>query len=164
MNAKNQADLAGPTLWLNHYKTQTLSIKNDHQMQVEKIIASHDGYKKQGVTPIREIEFDRTKEEFVITDILTGTGDFIIEMPFHLHPNVTIEKKENSFLLQAPETRPIILEPDSSLHYEIIRGQEKPILGWYSEHFGEKVSSSVLYAKVKCSTTARFVTKIRILE
>src|SRR5574344_2271024 len=164
VNAKNQADLAGPTLWLNHYKTQTLSIKNDHQMQVEKIIASHDGYKKYGVTPIREIEFDRTKEEFVITDILTGTGDFVIEMPFHLHPNVTIEKKENGFLLQAPETRPILLEPDSSLHYEIIRGLEKPILGWYSEHFGEKVSSSVLYAKVKCSTTARFVTKIRILE
>ena len=164
MNAKNQADLAGPTLWLNHYKTQTLATKNDRQMQIEKVIASHDGYKKQGVTPIREIEFDRKKEEFLITDILTGTGDFVIEMPFHLHPNVMIEKKEKVFLLQAPEARPVLLEPDASLQYEIIRGQEKPILGWYSEHFGEKVACSVLYAKVKCSTTARFVTKIRILE
>jgi hypothetical protein len=65
--------------------------------------------KKQGVTPIREIEFDRTKEEFVITDILTGTGDFIIEMPFHLHPNVTIEKKENSFYYKHQKRVPFYL-------------------------------------------------------
>lgn len=164
VNGKNQADLAGPTLWLNHYKNQILAVKNDSEMQIEKVIASHDGYKKQGVTPIREIEFNRKKEEFLITDILTGTGDFSIEIPFHIHPSVMIEKKENGFLLQAPNARPVMLETDSSLHYEMIRGQEKPILGWYSEHFGEKVACSVLYSKVKCSTTARFVTKIRVLE
>ncbi|NLE05206.1 MAG: hypothetical protein GX638_10475, partial [Crenarchaeota archaeon] len=72
VNGKNQADLAGPTLWLNHYKNQILAVKNDSEMQIEKVIASHDGYKKQGVTPIREIEFNRKKEEFLITDILTG--------------------------------------------------------------------------------------------
>lgn len=164
VNGKNQATLAGPTLWLNHYKSQVLTIKNDSQSQIEKIVASHDGYRKQGVTPLREIEFNKEKGEFIITDILTGTGSFIIEIPFHLHPSVTIEKVANGFLLRTPEARPVLLEPDSSLDYEIIRGREKPILGWYSEHFGEKVPCSVLYAKIKCNSTARLVTKIRILE
>jgi hypothetical protein len=162
VNKKNQADLAGPTLWLNHYKVQTLSFNMDHPLEVIK--ATHNGYKKQGVEVIREICFNSEKDEFVITDVLTGIGNFEIEIPFHFHPNVMIEKKESGFLLQVPGSRPVLLEPAPFLHYEIIQGQEKPILGWYSEHFGEKVSSPVLYAKLKCNATARLVTKIRILE
>jgi hypothetical protein len=46
---------------------------------------------------------------------------------------------------------------DSKLSYAIHED------GWYSEHFGVKVSTKFLYAKANCEGDAVFVTKLRII-
>ena len=46
---------------------------------------------------------------------------------------------------------------DEKLSYEIRED------GWYSEHFGEKVSAKFLYAKTNCDGDAVFVTHLKVL-
>ncbi len=182
---ENQAFLAGPTLWLNHFDCSVLECGQTDEEEV--VAATHNGYRKLGISHLREIRFFKNKNEFVITDTITSaTKDkYLIEMPFHLHPTVSIQLSETTsasanstkeisdasfgktFILQAPNpsrdcARFVKFIPDSALKMEMVRGSENPILGWYSEHFGEKVPTTVLIAKQECRGNVRFVTRLAV--
>ena len=152
VNGKNQAEQAGPTMWLNHYKAKVVSYDADAGM----VEATHDGYVSEGVSHTRRVQFDRENEEFVITDTLKCASPAIIEIPFHLHPTAGIDLNGAVAEISVPGSRRVSLELDGKLSYAIRED------GWYSEHFGEKVSTKFLYAKTECSGDAEFVTRIRV--
>lgn len=158
VNGKNQATQAGPTMWLNHYKCRTLDVGENF------VEATHDGYRSEGVEHKRKVVYNRENDEFVVSDTLTSPNGASVEIPFHLHPSANVFKVDNgSFKISVPGARSVLLTPDSKLEYVVARGEENPVAGWYSEHFGEKVESSVLYAKMQIQDAAVFETKIRIL-
>lgn len=160
INGQNQAQLAGPTLWLKHYQCKILNVDSAQN----KIAASHNGYEKLGVTHIRTIEFNSAGNEFVITDELDGKNYYMAEIPFHIHPKVSVEQQGNVFCLNMPGMRNVIFEPDSKLSYQVVYGQNSPILGWYSEHFGEKEPLNTLYSKESCCGSVKFVSKIKVAD
>lgn len=156
INGKNQASLAGPTMWLNHYQSKVLSANEN------SITATHNGYSKEGVTHVREIRYDRNADEFTIIDTLAG-NKYSAEIPFHLHPSVSVELSGNTATLTHPTTRSVQVTLDKSLTYRIVRGEDTlKTMGWYSEHFGERNPTNVLYAKMECNGTVRFETKIKV--
>ena len=159
VNQKNMADFVFPTMWLSHYQCKTLEANEEQEF----VVATHNGYVKQGVTHTREIRFDKENNLFTIIDTLAG-GKFNAEIPFHLHPDVFIEQTENGFLLKHPKVRNVYLETDRQLKYKMVCGQKEPLLGFYSEHFGHKEATNVLYARIKSSGTVRLVTKIKIMD
>ncbi len=159
VNGKNQASFSGPTMWEKHFQCRNLTVDAEH----ESVAATHNGYKAEGVSHVRKICFEREKNLFLIEDTLKGK-DFFIEMPFHLHPNVQVQSIPDGFRVSAPGSRSVLILTDPQLHYEMIFGQKQPMLGWYSEHFGKKQATFVLYAKRKCVKSARFVTKIQVLD
>jgi uncharacterized heparinase superfamily protein len=152
VNGKNQAEQAGPTMWLKHYKAEVVAC-DEAQGIVE---ATHDGYATEGVSHVRRVEFNRSACEFVITDILRCGRKSSLEIPFHLHPSATVNLNGSVAEISVPGSRRVVMEFDDKRSYEIRED------GWYSEHFGEKVPARYLYAKVDCEGTAEFVTKIRI--
>jgi hypothetical protein len=152
VNGKNQAEQAGPTMWLKHYKVNVVS-NDETQGFVE---ATHNGYESEGVSHKRRVEFNRDTEEFVITDILRCGRKSSLEIPFHLHPSATVNLNGSVAEISVPGSRRVVMEFDDKRSYEIRED------GWYSEHFGEKVPARYLYAKVDCEGTAEFMTKIRI--
>ena len=156
----DQATLAGPTMWLNHYRTKILQTI----FSPECISASHNGYAKCGVTHIREVRFDPHMKEFTIVDSLCGERKFTAEIPFHLHPSVTLKQEGGAFILGIPGARQVKLITDPRLTYSKVLGQEAPILGWYSEHFGQKTPSTTLYARTECNGTEQFMTRIKIFD
>ena len=85
VNGKNQANQAGPTMWLNHYKAKVVSCDETSG----EVVATHNGYDSEGVSHTRKIQFNRDENEFIITDTLRCEKTATIEIPFHLHPNVT---------------------------------------------------------------------------
>ena len=159
VNEKDQARLSGPTMWTEHFKCKNLRV-DEKNLVVE---ASHDGYRTEKISHTRRVGFEPNKNTFTIVDALSG-NDYFVEIPFHLHPKVQVVQKADGFLLSVPGCRSVLLSQDPQLHYEIIFGQKEPILGWYSEHFGEKQATFVLYAKRKCEKSVRFVTKIQVLD
>ena len=153
VNGKNQAEQAGPTMWLNHYRTNVVSCDEN----AGEVVATHDGYKAEGVSHTRRVQFNRDANEFTVTDMLRCEKPATIEIPFHLHPAAGVELRGAVAEISAPGCRGVSLELDKKLHYAIRTD------GWYSEHFGEKEPSKFLYAKMECNGNVEFVTRIRIL-
>jgi len=151
VNGKNQAQQAGPTLWLAHYHCKTLDVHDDF------VEATHDGYRKEGVEHVRRIKFDREKDEFTITDRLFGKSPFTVEVPFHLHPSAIVALEGSVATVDVPGARRVQMALDEKLSYSIRED------GWYSEHFGEKVPMKYLYAKRECLKEIEFKTSIKIL-
>lgn len=161
VDGENQARQAGPTMWLNHYKVNVLSEARD------AVTATHNGYSKKGISHVRKVEYNRAADEFLITDTLTSAGPFAVEIPFHLHPLAVVELRGNVARIAVSGARSIEMEFDEKLDYEIVDGRESSnespaILGFYSEHFGEKVPCHVLYAKRRCEGSVQFTTKVKI--
>lgn len=153
VNGKNQAEQAGPTLWLNHYKATVLDCDETKGF----VEATHDGYKAENVSHKRRVEFNRDAEEFVITDMLHCAKPATVEIPFHLHPSAKVKLDGSSAEISVPGSRRVSVAFDEKLAYAIREDS------WYSEHFGEKVPAKYLYAKVDCEGEMEFVTRIKIL-
>jgi len=164
INSHDQALNGGPTLWLDHYKTSIIDVKKD--ALIEQVIASHSGYKKDGIKHIREILFDKDKNEFIITDTLLvqKKGKIKVEIPFHLHPSVSINiTNPNQYVLSFDSSTKILFTVDNILKHDVIKGRISPgILGWYSESFLEKKPTSVIYCTINIDRDMVFKFKIKI--
>lgn len=154
VNGKNQAEQAGPTLWLKHYKAAVISCDESRGI----VEATHDGYKSEGVSHTRRVEFNRDANEFIITDTLRCDRKASLEIPFHLHPSATVILNGTTAEIFVPGARKVALQLDGGLSYSIRED------GWYSEHFGEKIPCKVLYAKKESLGESCFTTKIKVLD
>ena len=154
VNGRNQAEQAGPTLWLKHYRVTVIS--SDESRGI--IEATHDGYKSEGVSHTRRVEFNRDMDEIVITDTLRCDRKAALEIPFHLHPSAAVKLDGSNAEISVPGCRRVSVALDTKLAYGIRED------GWYSEHFGEKVPAKFLYAKTDCEGSVEFVTRIRVLK
>lgn len=164
INYHDQALNGGPTLWLNHYKTWIIHVKMD--ALVEHVIATHNGYKKDGIKHFREVLFDRIKTEFIITDtiLVQKKGNVKVEIPFHLHPSVYITtSKSNQYILTVDTSTKILFSVDDRLRQEVIKGQVSPqLLGWYSNSFLKKEPTNVIYCTADIDRKMTYSFKIKI--
>ena len=154
VNDQNQAEQAGPTMWLNHYKAKVVSCDE----KAGDVTATHNGYDAAGVSHTRRVQYNREKDEFTITDTLRSSKHAVVEIPFHLHPDAVVELQNSTANVVMPECRRVVLELDEKLSYSIRED------GWYSEHFGEKVPTKFLYAKTSIQDFSMFETRIRVLK
>jgi uncharacterized heparinase superfamily protein len=140
----DQAHLSGPTLWLDHYRCTVLEATTNDKH--DRISAVHNGYRKLNTTHKRDIDFDKEKDCFQITDtITTGRPSYSVHMPFHLHPAVHVLQQGNSFILSRKETASTLeVSIDEALEAQHIHASDESPLGWYSPSFMKKEKSSVL--------------------
>ena len=164
INGENQATIAGSTLWLNHYKCNIINVVESERKDVVK--ASHDGYKKMGITHTRQISFDKVSDQIIITDWISSKKkkDYLIEMPFQLHPLIEINcNADNSYTLLNPNGRNIHLRTDPKLKATIKKGQTEPeIVGWYSDSFLKKDPCNSILNSVRVSGNIKLETTITI--
>ncbi len=163
INGENQASFGGSTLWITKYRTNVIDSRTDENEDF--IHASHDGYLKAGIAHSRKFTFLKDEKKVLIEDILdySGNKEIQIDMPFHLHPDLTVENEDSIFTIRGEKFR-VSLKPDSSLSATLVCGAEDPLLGWYSESFQKLKPTSVIVCRklVKASTT--FTTEISILD
>lgn len=159
VNGTNQSTQAGPTMWLNHFKCNTLKADAD------SVTATHSGYDKLGVNHSRQMIFNREQDEFVIKDTLKASVGFSAEVPFHFHPDAEIQEvSKGVFEVAVVGARKIQVSTDPALEYRIASGEENPMLGWYSDHFGEKVPCKMIYASKECKGASSFETRVKVLS
>ncbi len=169
IDQKDQAQSAGPTMWLNHYEVKVVEQTIDED--IEQVMALHTGYQKMGVIHQRHVVFDRQQDTFIITDRLhiNKPRSRQLDMPLHLHPEVKISQKADCvYEIIRPGARTVEVTVDPQLAYTIVHGQQEPLLGWYSPSFQVKEPTTVLYGQyvMENSSTldsATLVTKIKVL-
>ena len=154
----NQAEYIGPTMWLQHYEVDVLNITQ--QENIETVSAKHNGYSKIDCYHERTIEFNREKEFFVITDDVSVNDEpHIIFQPWHLHPEVSVEKiDKHTFILRNDKiNRKVKIEFSPLLNIEIINGQTEPIMGWYSPSFLKKVPTRVFHGSMETNGSKKII-------
>ncbi|MDX2245495.1 MAG: alginate lyase family protein [Bacteroidia bacterium] len=165
VDGKNQAFRGGPTMWTDHYIPKVVEVKETSA--VESVTGSHNGYESSGVKHTRRIDFDRKRNLFLITDSIeiTDQKEHLIQIPFHLHPEVQIEDLgENRFLLVSDGARNVQMTVDKKLAPAQISGQSHPILGWYSPAFYKKSPCPVIFSELTTSQSFDITTEIQIDE
>jgi hypothetical protein len=161
VNQMNQAKSAGPVLWLDHYKTKVLSLEvNDRK---EFVLAEHNGYKKNGIVHQRCIFFDKEENCFEITDSIKLKNNEVhfFQIPLHFHPNIYPELFDSEINIMT-ETKNIHIQLDKDFQYKLIKGDTNPILGWYSEHFGEKEECFCVLTEFQKQQSFEYKIKIKI--
>lgn len=164
INHEDQAQLSGPTLWLNHYKASPITVKKSNGYDM--VSAAHDGYRRHNITHTRTVEFNRIKDYFRITDEITaGKQGYAVNIPFHLHPEVyVLQSTGNTYILgrkETPTTLELIFDP--AINTTPVEASEDSTLGWYSPSFMKKEKSTVLmgeYISDKQSLTLNTYIKI----
>ena len=102
------------------------------------------------------MHFELETNKFTIIDeIDVNKESHEIFQPWHLHPSVKIGiVNDNTFQLKHKMgDRNIKITFDPKLNFEIVTGQLKPILGWYSPSFMQKKQTSVIFGKMKTATS-----------
>ncbi|MEO7294155.1 MAG: heparinase II/III-family protein, partial [Ginsengibacter sp.] len=154
----NQAKYIGPTMWLEHYNVNILNTAI--QTNLETVSAKHSGYNKIDCSHERVVEFNSEKEFFIITDkISVSKEDHTIFQPWHLHPEVSVEKIDtHTFILQHHKAnRKLKVVFSSLLNIEIIKGQTGPVLGWYSPSFLKKEPTNVLHCFLETNSPEKII-------
>jgi hypothetical protein len=164
INKKDQALNGGPTLWLEHYEIKILDSKLDDNL--ESIKATHNGYANEKSEHIREILFEKSKNEFHIIDtiVVKDKNEKIVELPFHLHPDVLIHQNSSDrYATGNTQFRQVELTIDEKLDHSLIKGQIAPqILGWYSGSFMNKEATNSIYCNTVIDKTTIFKNVIKI--
>jgi hypothetical protein len=113
----------------------------------------HDGYKRlhQPVRHKRYILFVKP-EYWIITDFLMGEGKHNVEILYHFSPGeVFLDKDKKSVKTNYKNESNILVIPSDggNIKAQIIEGNIKPIQGWVSYNYGDKVKVPTLsYSKV----------------
>lgn len=164
INKLNQASIAGPTLWLNHYSTSILKAHTDKKY--DKVIARHDGYSRYGIRHTREIIFYKDSLQLVIRDQLESSTEksYLVELPFHFHPSVVVKLDNDvNFTLAIPGRHKCNLNTDTKFSTKLIKGQIQPEkLGWYSKSFSIKEPTSTLLCSSRISGNSNFESIVNI--
>lgn len=165
INETDQAKNAGPTLWLNHYRTKVLSYDSTGDFDI--VIANHDGYKSFGIIHTRKITFDKRKNRVIISDSIESrtSKSFLIEQLFHIHPQIQLDDNgSREFLLLNPNGRNVSIRLDDKLDNKAVIGSVKPIImGWYSNSFLHKEQSITIIGSQFAKGNTSLETVIKIL-
>ncbi len=103
--------------------------------------AEHCGY--QPITHRRRIVFDKKKKSWTINDFLKGNGQHLVEIYFHLAPNVKAKLKENRIeLIGFKNNLSLSFLGETKLNHEILNG-------FVSPSYGLKKKSSIIKFKGK---------------
>ncbi len=149
INEREQSGAKGEFIWGKKAKSFVKYYKTNKG--IDFVSGYHDGFKPR--LHQREIINNKKIKSFFIRDKISGNNR-IIEIFFHLHPDVKITKSgKNSFLISNESARMEITFDDK------LSIQLKDML--YSNKYGIKEKNKVIYASNK--NDKEFITKIKLI-
>lgn len=130
-------------IWSRPFEAQLVrSFREGDAIIIE---GSHNGYERlpKPVKHHRKVFFYRGRY-LLIHDTFSGTGVHDFELNYHLHPDTKISSEKGWVLINFGEDI-LYIKLLSGGNFNLIQGQESPLLGWFSPAYGIKIKSSVLH-------------------
>jgi hypothetical protein len=149
IGGQDQATYGGSFLWLDAPNSKAIAIEGLDDGPVARWQARHDGYAKQPGQPIHErtVTLDRVKRHIDVADRIVGQGSFAVRLAFHFGPAVEANPDGDGFALAWEANgrrRTGRLTLPGTLSWQVYRGSNDPMLGWYSAAFHEREPSTSL--------------------
>lgn len=134
----SQSKSGGPFLWLNHGNAR-LEETGLSPEGCRWARASHDGYRKLGVVHRRTVQVCPDAGRLEISDFIDGSGLHEVSLFFHFARQVTLIPDSSGWLAQRTGARKMVrICGSDNMRWEVFRGSENPMLGWYSGALGSK--------------------------
>ena len=158
IDGQDQAIQENSFIWSKPFKT----ILTDVNYNNDNLFCSafHNGYTrlKEPVWHQRSFLFF-DKANFLIRDRFWGKGIHSFQLNYHLHPDTHFLKDGEWWIIKNGSAQIIMRLLHGEFQY--VRGQERPLLGWYSSRYGENKPTGVLTSTVKGQVkTVSFTTAI----
>jgi len=118
-----------------------------------EFVGTHDGYRRLGdpVVHRRSVKFDGDSRVLEIEDVAKGKGTHLFEQFWHFAPDIEVGLNGgNSAVIAGKKFKIHVTFFGDSLHLDMYRGSEEPVLGWYSAGYETKQACTSL----RVSTTA----------
>ena len=162
---QDQSEYGGSFLWLEHANAvvETFRASGDEQT----LTAHHDGYRRLSdpVRHRRTWRYTAGIANLAVIDELACSGAHSIGIYWHFAPECTVLVEGNSVIASRDGARVTISCREGSqvaLQPEILRGREKPPLGWFSKGFDvkEPAPTAVFAGKIQGNATLRTTVSI----
>jgi hypothetical protein len=140
VGGRSQSADGGAFLWLQQAQAREVEVADDGT--VTGWTAEQDGYLslRPPARHRRSVRLDRAAPGLDITDEIAGTGHDIC-LAFHFGPDVQAELRGSAAVLTwgtAGAARTARMELPAGLRWDLHRGEQDPILGWYSSGLGRR--------------------------
>lgn len=117
--------------------------------------ATHDGYARLHGRPLHRRRWQLRPASLVVRDEVSGAGEHLVELRFHLHPDVALGVLDGVATLSAPGLAPIRVRLDPQLAWE-------QTTTTYHPRFGIALPNACLHGQrsgslpFRCETTFEF--------
>lgn len=165
----DQAVHAGPFLWLTRPVAHIAHASGLDHGDVAVVQAFHDGYLRPPHKAIhhRRLTLNRGTRMLELLDWVESDQSPRARLVFHLHPNVSCELAGYTARLtwsDGVRRRSALLNLPPSLTWTTHRGDEQPILGWYSPNFGCRMPTTMLLGSGRIAPSLKLRTEIDLSE
>ena len=163
LGATDQSTMGGPFLWMRHAQAVLTRWEGLAEGVARACVSGrHNGYESAQFRGEhnRTVTLDRTSGEIRITDSAKVATPTAVRLLFHLHPDVQCRLEGSHALLQW-DGGSANMELPQQLDWRMARGEEAPILGWYSPAYDRKQPAVTLVGNGKLAGSVTLTTMIR---
>ena len=166
LEGRDQSAQGGPFLWVRHANGRVVEVR-DIGDAVEWT-AEHDGYRTLD-SPAwhrRRVRLDRASRTLDVVDDVTGASH-AIRLAFHLGPEVTAELAGAYARLRwsdAGARGGALMELPPSLQWTLHRGEDNPVLGWYSSSLGRRTPAVALIGSGRTAEAEPLLTRLEFWD
>ena len=158
----DQSQSGGPFMWVRKAHVKLLNVEREADGGLD-LSAEHDGYRRLAsrFSHWRRVRFEPVNRRLTIEDRLRGESEETLEIHWHFHPEVEVERCDGGVEIRSSgRILRLLLDGDIvGASLELIEAQETPPLGWYSRRFGHIEPSRVLRWRAR-GAKARVVTRV----
>ncbi len=160
----DQSDIGGPFLWTRHARA-TLESHGEDATAGQWVVASHDGYARRGALHRRRVEVHPDNRRVRVIDAVLGNGEHALDVHFHFAPDVMLaaDPEGGGWIASKSGAQSLLMiATDDAWQWETVRGNEMPVLGWYSPALGVKVPAYTLRGRWRGDIPAHLTTTISV--
>jgi hypothetical protein len=166
---QDQSTSGGSTMWTRHAHSRLLDLEFDEAGQAVLWSAEHDGYTvlDPPAHHRRTVNLSQPERRIYIRDVVKTSGSHPVRLAFHLGPEVYAEMATDGGSVRlawengnGSGAKAVLLLPDG-MRWSIWHGEMSPVLGWYSEGFGQKSPSISIIGEGVCSGSDQLTTVLQ---
>jgi hypothetical protein len=166
LGGRNQSTDGGPFMWVRQANAREIEVIDDGD--IARWTAEHDGYVSLDPPALhrRSVLLDRASRSIDIIDEIEG-GRHDVRLAFHFGPEVQVKLQDSGAILSwstATTHEAARMELPSGLRWSLHRGENEPILGWYSPGLGRRVPAFSLVGRGRCAPGTPLATRLEFLE
>ena len=147
VDGQSQSVEGGPFLWSS--RTDATVDEALLEGPVRRWAGHHTGYARldPALRHDRDVELDTVGRTLTVTDTVTSSTSHSLRLAWHVGPEVQVTVRDGLAELvwsAGPVERRAMLRLPEQLAWSAQRGEDDPVLGWYSPRFGVRVPTTTL--------------------